>query len=1353
RKIFTAEQVSNVHPDASDEKQLVDLRNGILNSDLIKKTGKFENEKAAIKENLDYFVASSELNTKEKVKSLRDLRFFTSDKFKVNDQLKDYKVKILSEILNDAILKKPDQDRLTGKDVCQNAHGACAEISQSRKMVPYTSCSDFVRLVLYEVSASPTMHVHDITDPELTKKKSVPKADIDYEYAMALGYRIIDAASLSWMHIAHDVPGSATPVGSFTPLDREHWGLFNDAHWVPDMPSESKAINNTLKANIKLYSHVKELDETRTKREKAENNLEKIEREIGKDNVYCCKKIENSLTQIAPLASERKVLEVSVDLYKAATEKNSTIHIQESDFSKKQKIKEIIKSKINTSDENLSKTADEVLLYFNRLQHIHNEEKELSKYFQQTQGKCIKYHEDLFKLAAFNRARIEISLDADNLRSGIAKNYAVTETNPEKQKKEILAKMENKGEILPKSVLDSMFNDFNEIDKKTYLASTGKIPVIHSSSDIFKYRQKYKSQFQKIEKDYSKTRADIIRDHKFICKAYLPQLIETYSKYGKEVSGHLGYVSQGSSGLNTPEQIRNIEKMTGNEYFATHDIKEGIKSVKEGNVAQIAYSIFDEKEYGGHAECVTNIKNERVFNPKTGKTEEIPVVYMDNTWGPKEMTGSWTSEGNVRTGYGSNRPYRGYDEGYFVRPSYAHGVALSKLTEGSVALEYEGNISKLPVFMDINIKGKNNTISNETTHMLHSIMGLAQTDYLKDAQEFLKHLSENAKPIDPKIFSVVSKSISEKIKIVLERVRGEKDFARKGIKTKEDFDKLSEDDEIKITAKKMGIIKYLNENIPSELISEYSAKAIGDSKKLKLFEDGIAAAAKILIDKSLSKLKSSNEITAKDLDSSYEKRALKKWVQNKFDPQTDEKMLEIIKDLAKKSPEEINTVLDQQSAKDLGINFGDPFDTIQRINVFDDAVTSDFTNLIHQTENSKRLAKLAGEKAEQKDGENILSEIKGMKNMFSYLGFEKMFKPHAEGALLKHGTLPSFPEVKIKSDEEILNETSNILAIFGKRVVVAAIAEQKQNELTDPDAIAKAKERLKLEHKGIEKSVYATLQTIVRPKQQEKIVGSFNDTLKDLQKEYKAYLTSNNGGEFKLSEALLKKQAALTENMLENHITKEPEEFLDHLIQKVPTLKTDDSPEGKLNKSIIENWSNTLANFTHAAELTYLESKMMDLVEKGSMHKIGREFKNPEYKPLQGIKTKEKIGICSDIGIATILSALGDDVSSNSTLKYFIQQTGLTDEFIKFFEKEFNENKVDMIKEVLKAHPPQKNEQGILILPQGSMRIIEELKTTQGILPILQELSQGNKTKEAQIQKIIDSTNKSLNLFFKPQQQ
>ena len=144
-----------------EQKSVLILRREIT-SEILKKNPDNDEEDitriANIRKNLDYFTASSEIPLKQKEESLKKFAYFLSDDYKINPQLENRKLQVLDEMLNDLVVKTPENDKLKTKGINQRQSGICAAISICRTDMAYEDKVKYIDLILQELNFFPLNH-------------------------------------------------------------------------------------------------------------------------------------------------------------------------------------------------------------------------------------------------------------------------------------------------------------------------------------------------------------------------------------------------------------------------------------------------------------------------------------------------------------------------------------------------------------------------------------------------------------------------------------------------------------------------------------------------------------------------------------------------------------------------------------------------------------------------------------------------------------------------------------------------------------------------------------------------------------------------------------------------------------------------------------------------------------------------------------------------------------------------------------------------------------------------------------------------------------------------------------------
>lgn len=273
---------------------------------ILEKADKNEHTKT-IEKNLNHFIVSSETPIEQKKYVMERLDYFMSPEYEINPQLKDKKTQVLYEITNDIAINTRDKDIPNIKAINQKTHGMCAAISISRKAIAYEDKPNYIDALLSELDSSDTVKVYDRHNLGSGKRVPVTKTPIDFEYAQAKGYRIIDASTLQWMHIAGKYGSQNENLRSFSAFDKANFDAYHDGFFTKAFDDEelaakqsyfqaltkakseigsvkSNEILKDLKNIKKRQEHNKNVKELKMNNAEMRNNIEKIMPDASKEN-------------------------------------------------------------------------------------------------------------------------------------------------------------------------------------------------------------------------------------------------------------------------------------------------------------------------------------------------------------------------------------------------------------------------------------------------------------------------------------------------------------------------------------------------------------------------------------------------------------------------------------------------------------------------------------------------------------------------------------------------------------------------------------------------------------------------------------------------------------------------------------------------------------------------------------------------------------------------------------------------------------------------------------------------------------------------------------------------------------
>ncbi len=317
-----------------DEQEILTLRDSILKRVDFDQLAQIPSDNIKnLLTNLDYFIISSEVPTSQKLYIMKRLNHFMSYEYKINPQLGNKKTQALAEIVNDIVVDTPESKIPNIKAVNQRSHGMCAAIAICRKDLAYEDKANFVDMVLSELDESPYMMIYDITKLGTNTKIPVSKPELDFDYALSRGYRIIDTSALYWMHIADTEFVNNEAVGMYTPFDKTYFDTFNDSHLMPDIDENLSVNQDYYRALLKSKDAIGSV--------KKEAIIREYKQGSGKVNVSdeletmyeYSKNLSRILYAIAPNSDKEKIQNLVSDLIKLEV-RNSDAAQRVSDYKK-----------------------------------------------------------------------------------------------------------------------------------------------------------------------------------------------------------------------------------------------------------------------------------------------------------------------------------------------------------------------------------------------------------------------------------------------------------------------------------------------------------------------------------------------------------------------------------------------------------------------------------------------------------------------------------------------------------------------------------------------------------------------------------------------------------------------------------------------------------------------------------------------------------------------------------------------------------------------------------------------------------------------------------------------------------
>ena len=371
-----------------------------------------------LKKNLNYFVISSEIPTAQKLYILKRLNYMMSDDYHINPQLQDKKTMVLAEILNDIVVDTPESKIPNIKAINQKQHGMCVAISICRKALAYEDKANYVDMILTELDDEPNMMVYDRANLGKHQKVPIPKADIDYDYAIKKGYRIVDTSVMNWMNAADTVGAFNDVVGAYSAFDKANFGTFADTHIHKDIDDQSEKYQDYYRSCKKSKDALATCKKTIEKQKyytSVQNAKEKERIDISAKDTQL---LHSIIKQISPELKQEEVRKISNELLSLSLnysdERNklapklkqySFIPNEEKDV-KKQKIEEFLNNILdgNTNHKILKEKSDEIA-------DIVEEIKSVNKGYSLNPAQKYLENKALFEAAAAYRTQQSFAFD------------------------------------------------------------------------------------------------------------------------------------------------------------------------------------------------------------------------------------------------------------------------------------------------------------------------------------------------------------------------------------------------------------------------------------------------------------------------------------------------------------------------------------------------------------------------------------------------------------------------------------------------------------------------------------------------------------------------------------------------------------------------------------------------------------------------------------------------------------------------------------------------------------------------------------------------------------------------------
>ena len=379
----------------------------------------------------------------------------------------------------------------------------------------------------------------------------------------------------------------------------------------------------------------------------------------------------------------------------------------------------------------------------------------------------------------------------------------------------LIKQLENNGTVPTEKALKELQTHFDRIQKNRsadeFNSRQGKL----SDKSLYKFSRSEQYTLSSIKRNLTPISRYLKKQLAYVQEYIKIPLEELKRMIGVDI-GSWWVPKEGESGLYGGQDIRILEYITGRPHYLTGDLKKAIKEIKTKPYSGISSSSVYHNKIGMHAQYIADIEPVKI-KTQNGLVKEEDVLFQDNTWGATEHENVWTdSNGLKRTDYSD---YRGGTLGYITNDKFRNGNLVNRVLKEMVLEEepeivnskaykkirkdYDSTYS-LPQYREIVLDGKSEE-AKDIAESLYDTIFTPTSNLVETMQILVKNMT--AQDIKNRIHSIANfknewETISDKlIQRMLEKADGK--FI---IDSEEDYNKLSDNDNLKIILEKAALL-------------------------------------------------------------------------------------------------------------------------------------------------------------------------------------------------------------------------------------------------------------------------------------------------------------------------------------------------------------------------------------------------------------------------------------------------------------------------------------------------------------------------------------------------------------------
>jgi hypothetical protein len=747
-------------------------------------------------------------------------------------------------------------------------------------------------------------------------------------------------------------------------------------------------------------------------------------------------------------------------------------------------------------------------------------------------------------------------------------------------KEQILKEMENKGEVVSESILRSLQDRYNKIAK--YDAVVEKAEVKGDKVSVKGLYDISKTEANALEN--VKSRLKTMKQEMEGDKKYLEKVLDApLNAQAKQLALETGmyWVGEGSSGLFTAQEVRILEQMTGQRFYAEESVDNAVNIIKTASHSGISGTQVYHNDHGGHAMYIADVAPVQVKNPETGKFETKDAIMHDNSWGYAEKKNNWIdSNGLERTDYACGR---GGDTGYITNSLWQNGTIAEDFKNKIGVIKSKklgGEDYKFRMFSDA-------IIPSRQTHALSSAQNIVETlfGYSHSFAEGVKIIEDaidngSFTEQDLKMMQLKSAATGNVYKAA------EKNNLEtwNNVKSEEDWNKIDVSNPAKFLMEKVAFALALD----SETLVNYASKLKTPEDLKKANKQIEAVAVKEFVQTIREAAITDYDFNAYQVDAKeYGKNRIqlvKEWIDKTYNPADNVEFITALYKLKAMSKKDLTDFVKANTTKDdLGINRKTSYQILKQYQNLDPK-TEDYVSHLLNLDVLDSLIGLTKEGFSPNEQYFVLR-----RNFENYLDYDQKLKPYMAKNIAM-GYRAGHPNYSL-FDEEVTREAAQ--AVLTNMIQSVESIKTASND-----------EERKINVKLLKKSMESHVNTEIDKVHRNRVLN----TLSSFVSEY--YRNPESAKLDKLAEQY-------QNEMIKYSIMKKPVEIFDEYLMLKATKQDPERAE------LLKKYIDLAGAKTGASKLSF---EVMNAAQQGHAHEVGKELENVELKTYKVTINGKKVG-------------------------------------------------------------------------------------------------------------------------------